>query len=520
MRGSAIAAVAVTLLGACGSVGRGRPSSAGAPARGADVTVATSGPCSVPAGSLAKVAGAPSGPIGHAGRWLTDDQGRVVILHGVNVVAKDAPYYPCAFGFGDADAAFLASEGMDVVRLGVLPSGEMPTRRRIDENYIDHLIATIDLLARHHVYVLLDWHQDDYGTYFDEPGTAYRADGFPSWMTVTNGAPNKQAVFPFDYNSDPALQQAFQSFWDDSPVPGGEGLQQYALQMLVAVASRVESDPWVLGYEVMNEPWPGTTWLPCLEAPGCANLERSELDTYYAKAAAAIRSVDPSHMIFFEPFVLYNFGTSPTHLSLPAGVGGTGMSFHQYALTPADQEQVLANSIVWSRSTGGALLNTEWSSSGSPASIAGQAAEEDSALMSWTYWVFDNCDIACVPASEANLLLDPLKPPAGANVNAPVVDALARPYAVAVAGSPASMSYDATSHVFDLRWSTSKVGSAQRFRSGALTAVEVPKTAYPDGYSVHATGARVVSAPGAPVAVVSQEGTPANLEVTIKPGPA
>jgi endoglycosylceramidase len=59
-------------------------------------------------------------PLGHAGRWITDAAGRVVILHGINMVYKRTPYAPDAIGFGDDDAAFLAHEGFDTLRLGVI----------------------------------------------------------------------------------------------------------------------------------------------------------------------------------------------------------------------------------------------------------------------------------------------------------------------------------------------------------------------------------------------------------------
>src|ERR1700761_6973331 len=52
-------------------------------------------------------------PLGHAGRWLTDASGRVVVLHGLNQVYKVPPYTPSADGFGDDDAAFLEANGFN-----------------------------------------------------------------------------------------------------------------------------------------------------------------------------------------------------------------------------------------------------------------------------------------------------------------------------------------------------------------------------------------------------------------------
>src|SRR5438270_6943984 len=68
----------------------------------------------------ASAAVSPAGPIGHAGRWITDATGRVLLVSGVNMVNKLAPYTPAADGFDDADGAFLAANGLDAVRVGVL----------------------------------------------------------------------------------------------------------------------------------------------------------------------------------------------------------------------------------------------------------------------------------------------------------------------------------------------------------------------------------------------------------------
>ncbi|NNN22632.1 MAG: endoglycoceramidase, partial [Acidimicrobiales bacterium] len=85
----------------------------------------------------------PTGLITHSGRWLTDSSGRVLLFHGVNIVAKEAPYTPVADGFSDADAAFLASLGFRVVRVGVLASGLMPSPGKVDLNYIKQIAITV-----------------------------------------------------------------------------------------------------------------------------------------------------------------------------------------------------------------------------------------------------------------------------------------------------------------------------------------------------------------------------------------
>ncbi|HUY86602.1 MAG TPA: cellulase family glycosylhydrolase, partial [Acidimicrobiales bacterium] len=305
--------------------------------------------------------------------------------------------------------------------------------------------------------------------------------------------------------------------------PGGKGLQEYYTDMLKAVAAKFAKDPWVLGYEVMNEPWPGTSWVSCLAGNGCPALEQSELEPFYGKAAAAIRSVDPKHMIFFEPFVLYNFGYAPTHLSLPEGVVNTGLAYHQYAVNPGSAEQVFQNSIQWSKGTGGALLNTEWSNSstltGPPgeSSISVQEGYEDTSLMPFTYWVFDNCLIACSTDQFGSMFYHPKLPPTGSNVNHNVVDSLVQPYPLAVSGTPSQLSYDPVTKKLSFGWDTTKPDGKGSFGTGSLTSFSIPLMDYPSGYSVQVTGGTSITKGSSDQLVVSQSAGVSAVSVVVTP---
>src|SRR5207248_8096136 len=60
--------------------------------------------------ALPTASGAQPEPLTHAGRWLTDATGRVVLVRGVNMVSKLPPYTPAFAGFSDDDAALIAQE--------------------------------------------------------------------------------------------------------------------------------------------------------------------------------------------------------------------------------------------------------------------------------------------------------------------------------------------------------------------------------------------------------------------------
>ena len=96
--------------------------------------------CAIPACSHA----APALPLGHAGRWITDARGRVVILHGTNMVYKLTPYYPAAAGFDATDAAFLRSNAFNAVRVGVIWKALEPQPGVYDDAYLGQIEQTAD----------------------------------------------------------------------------------------------------------------------------------------------------------------------------------------------------------------------------------------------------------------------------------------------------------------------------------------------------------------------------------------
>src|SRR5436190_858895 len=102
----------------------------------------------------------PEPPLATSGRWITDAEGRAVIVHGVNMVYKRPPYYPGAIGFDDPDAKFLRRHGFDAVRLGVIYTGLEPRPGRHSAGYLDHIATTQRSLARQGIFSLLDFHQD------------------------------------------------------------------------------------------------------------------------------------------------------------------------------------------------------------------------------------------------------------------------------------------------------------------------------------------------------------------------
>ena len=449
--------------------------------------------------ATAAASAAIAGPVGHEGRWLTDADGRVLMLTGVNLVAKGA-LTPDGRGFGADDADFLVANGFEAVRLGLSPDAFMPTPGQVDPAYLASYAQTVKTLTDRGLLVLVDLHQDGWGP-------AVCGNGFPAWMTITHGAQNTCTGFPLYYVTNPAIQAAFQSFWDNEPASDGIGLQDHVATMFGALAGAVGDDDGVLGYDILNEPWPGTTWQPCAVGAGCPDLDASGLDELHAKAAAAIRAEDPTHLVFGEPYVLFNFGGAGTSIAKPGNDPASGLSFHIYTTDPSFEPNVVDNAVDWADRTGGALLTTEFGATNDPAVIERQIGVVEDGLVPWMWWSYDE-----------NVVHDIRQAPTGDNVNAPVLGALVRPHLVAVAGTPTGQDFDRATRVLRATWSTTAPGTAPGSLTGTRdTLIRVPELTYPGGYEVEVTGGTVVSAPGSAELVVRSRRGAASVTVVVRP---
>jgi endoglycosylceramidase len=307
-----------------------------------------------------------------------------------------------------------------------------------------------------------------------------------------------------------AHSRAFDHFWNNDPGPGGVGLRDRYVAALHHVAARFQGATHTLGYDLMNEPWPGTSWPTC--APpliGCPLFDGGPLAAFSRAATAAVRSAESQKLVWYEPNVLFDFGSGTSHPAL--GDEQAGFSFHAYCL-PAGlglplpvpgcdllEDSVFTNADNQSAKTGEALMLSEFGATDDLDVLRRMVDAADRHMVSWQEWHYCGCDDPTTqsgPGSTQALVIDPAQPPAGANVKQAKLGVLSRPYPQAVAGTPESYSYDRAANRFHLTYSTDRAGGGG-FAPAAETEVFVPPVHYASGYDVDITGAAIASAPGA-----------------------
>ncbi len=283
-------------------------SAAALPARSASPSA--SGPPSPAAGGYVHAPG---------GAFFTDDAGRRLLFHGVNLVPKcgahtapaNAPGSPCVPDpsasepayillpgatdpgrrFTAADARTLHDLGFNVVRLGIIwaglepgPAGAHaddpaycaphvpgtpfpglgaadPYNQATIDAYLQQVDTTVSLLAHEGIRVLIDMHQDVYSAVFSNSGGSppWEGEGAPAWATCTSGAPfTSPSSWAHGYE-DPAVESAFDHFWANDVRANLQG--QY-IRMYTAVAGHFRDNADVIGYELFNEPIDPTVLAP------------------------------------------------------------------------------------------------------------------------------------------------------------------------------------------------------------------------------------------------------------------
>jgi endoglycosylceramidase len=449
------------------------------------------------------------------GKFLVDGHGRVVITHGVNAVWKRAPYYPpeAPAGFTAADADWLRAHGFNSARIGTLFAGVMPRRGEIDAAYLAHWERVVKLLASRQIYILFDFHQDMYNE-------RYQGEGFPDWATLDDGVPHPVSFgFPGNYFT-PACSRAFDNFWANR-----DNLWDHYRNAWQAVAARWKDQDYHMGYDLMNEPWPGSDVYTCMNPAGCPVHDDQELQAMQEHVRAGIRTVDPANVVWFEPNVIFNSGAK-TGLGLlsPIRDANLGFSWHKYCLSAAllhaqgaedlpgcdNYHQFVSDTAEETVARlGAASLITEFGAADDLADLVQVTRQADAALTGWQYWHYKEWADPTTESQESGgqgLFRDDSDL---SSIKLEKLKILERTYPQATAGIPLALQFDPDTAEFLYRY--------QPRPARAPTEIHVPVALhYAGAYSVEAAGARVVSAPNAPRLVLENEPGATDVQVKVR----
>jgi endoglycosylceramidase len=236
-------------------------------------------------------------PLHVDGNLIKDNQGRTVLLRGVNTSgdSKVPPFMPIT------DAAMLdplPGWGLNTLRLLFTWEAFEPTRCNYDNAYLQYYEQVVSWANDRNLYVIVDFHQDAYSRYsIDGCG-----EGFPEWAIYSDierkEPDNGEACESWGTKmiSDLSHHDTWHHFHADS-----EGARTRYIDMVRAVADRMSDHPNVIGYELINEPWGND----------------DELALLYNDVGNAIRERHPSAILFVPPHALASSGMSSNNIAKP-----------------------------------------------------------------------------------------------------------------------------------------------------------------------------------------------------------
>ncbi|MBI4617744.1 MAG: glycoside hydrolase family 5 protein [Planctomycetes bacterium] len=404
-------------------------------------------------------------PLRAEGRWLRDAQGRAVFLRGYNYshLSKTPPF---TSWIAEEHFDRLVSMGANCVRLLVIWEALEPAEGTYDESYLRKMEEVVGWCEKRGIWVILDMHQDLWARPFG-------GDGAPKWATKDDLVDPNVLLEPWGltYFTE-EVRANFDRFWNV------DAFQAKFRRAWATVVRRLGKSPTVIGYDLFNEPSPGT-----------ARPDRFEPDLlkpFYEKLIAEIRAIDPDRIVFVEPGIQASTGL-PSFLP-PMKEKNLAYAPHFYE--PSVQFGMpypgqWPSAVSYARMVAEAsvlempLVLGEWGTwldiPDSVPYIRDQLELQESLLVPGALlWNFDPD-----PDSSPTLEKDRFDPFNKDGSERPALALLDRPYPERVPGEPVAFGFDTTTRVFRLEWETPATGTP-----GAPSTIHLPARHYPNGFTV------------------------------------
>jgi len=218
--------------------------------------------------------------------YIADRAGREILLRGINsnALVQYPDYFQQTVKLRRSDLREMAALGFNFLRLPINWSLLEPAPDRFSRSYLKSIRVIVARARKLGIRVLIDFHQDRYNRNL-RPGD--EADGAPDWATLTDGHPCEGSS-----PASPCFKFAFDNFWNNTEVDG-KPLQTYYLEAMVKVSRALRREKSLLGFELMNEPTPGSTASPA--------FEREQLWPFNLRMIKGLRKSGETRMIWFGP---------------------------------------------------------------------------------------------------------------------------------------------------------------------------------------------------------------------------
>lgn len=215
-----------------------------------------------------------------------DSYGRTLILHGASLYTNDEPGGYTRYNSNGAKR-LINDWGLNSVRMFWNWNAIEPDSAVFAPDKLEALVRVVENFTNEGVFVVLAVN-----------GTATSSQHL---ITGTWQAPAGKAVNNPDLPGalNPAVQESMRRFWD---YKNYAYLQDEFIKAGKYLANRLKSNPYVLGYDILNEPWGDGLVSTVLNV----NLESQLLPALYQRYITMMRETENDKYIFFEPGVLFN----------------------------------------------------------------------------------------------------------------------------------------------------------------------------------------------------------------------
>ena len=313
------------------------------------------------------------------------------------------------------------------------------------------------------IYTVIEFHQDAWNA-------MYCGNGAPDWVSVTEsnnfpmpiatpvpvdpttGHPTKETCDSINNNVWTKYYFSFSTSEAVGNLYDRPDLRTRFANYWGKVADSFHSSPYLIGYELMNEPWAGDIYKePRLLIPGSA--DHSKLQQLYDEAALAIRAIDIDHLVLFQGVtweVVIPIGEKHGFTHAPGGdqyANKSALTWHCSVLNDITPEEVY---VSWKfdemKRLGVGGYVTEIVGDG------GRPDVMDKFHISWmqfTYKIFadltwDNPGLFYRDCNDTTSI--------DACMNVPEVKTWSRTYAKAVAGRTNYFRYNSTTRIAELNY--------------------------------------------------------------------